>query len=575
MVSQPNTSIASHAPVPHSGKSVLSRLSERQIAALVCAAAALVFLPFLGATHMFDPTDSFFIESAREMLQVQQFAVPLMNYVPWLDKPAFDFWLIVFCFKLFGINEFAGRLPSAVSGILTVVSVYLLSRKLLSRRQAVLAAAILLSTPLFVVVGHVSLTDEPLSLFLTITLLSLAIASIERKAKYLIPAYLALSLAVLCKGPLALVLVGLITLAYFVVKDFRRVFLSIWQVHPLAGSAAVLLLTAPYYVWAHQATQGAFTQAFFFRQYIGRMVGVLNHVRPFWWYAPVVLAGFFPWSLLNLFAGPFLAKIWRGRSLVGTKRRQLLLFACCWMLIAYLLFSAIPTKLETYIVPLAPAFAIFTGCFLDLLIRAKQMVPIRLVAGAVILALLIGPFVVYKLFDQAGLFWPVELLAIAVLLIAAGLALHFSARRQFALTAGTTCGATVALCAIFVPFLFAIYYHSYQVPIDGLVAYAKQRNANLAVLYFTLPSAIFHYQRQLPLIHDQDEMRQFAEASDNPQWLLINQDVLSLLAWTDRSPRVVVHDGRWWLFAVGRNCKKEGTVEWNGLNIGVYPQLPK
>jgi 4-amino-4-deoxy-L-arabinose transferase-like glycosyltransferase len=550
-----------------------TRLSEGQVIALVASAAALVFLPFLGSARMFDPTDSFFIESAREMLEMHQFSAPLMNYEPWLDKPAFDFWLIILSFKCFGINEFAGRLPSALAGGLEVIVTYVLSRQLLSRRQALLAAAVLMSLPLFAIVGRVSLTDEPLSLFLTTGLLSLAIASIKQSPKALIPAYLALSLAVLTKGPFALALVGLITLSYFAVTNYRRIFKSVWELKPLAGIACLAVLTLPYYIWAHIDTHGAFTSSFFLRQNLGRMVGVLNHVREFWWYVPIALAGFFPWSLLDCFAGPFMYKLWRGRSKDVSKRHRLLVFACCWAIATFVFFSAIPTKLETYIIPLAPALAVFTGCFLDLLIRCRRGLPVVAVSGALLVAAVAGPIVVGRLFDRSGTYLLFELPGAAIVLCAALTAIYLVFRQRIGLAVATVCGATAGVCAIFIPLLFAIYYSAYQIQIDKLVDFAKEHKANLAVTYFSLPSAIFHYGRQVPLIRNQQEMRTYAEASDGPQWLLISDDVLSTLCWTDRSPRVVVHDGRWWLFAVGRNCKKENTVEWNGPNIGVYPVL--
>jgi 4-amino-4-deoxy-L-arabinose transferase-like glycosyltransferase len=573
MVSRPDASLILPSDSSPANKSLFHRMTEAQAVLLVAGLAALVFLPFLGSAHMFDPTDSFFMESAREMLETNRLSVPLMNYELWLDKPALHFWLIILSFKMFGLNEFAGRLPSAICGILEVVATYILSRQLLSRRQAFLSAVVLMSVPLFVIVGRVSLTDETLSMFLAISLLSFAIAAIKDKPKILLLAYFALSLAVLCKGPVAVVLVGLIVLSYFLVENFSKIFYSIWRVHPIAGLVCILVITAPYFIWAHTSTNGAFTSSFFFRQNIGRMVGVLNHVRPFWWYLPIVLAGFFPWSFLLVFEGSFVKKIWSGRSTVISKRRRLLVFASCWMTITFLLFSAIPTKLETYIIPLAPAFALFTGCYLDVLVRARRVLPIALMAAVVLLSLVAGPIAVYKLLDTTGIFLPIELAGLVFVCLLISLGFHFVRCGKAEKSICTISGATLALCAIFIPLVFAIYYHAYQMPIDRLVQYAKDRQANLAVVYFSMPSVIFHYGRQIPLIRNGEEMLDFAEASDGKQWILLNEDVLSLLHWTDRSPRVVVHDGRFWLFAVGRKCKKENTVEWNGPRKGVYPTL--
>jgi 4-amino-4-deoxy-L-arabinose transferase-like glycosyltransferase len=551
------------------------RLADWQIAALLLVAASLVFIPFLGTTPMIDPTDSFFTESAREMLELKSFACTFINYEPWLDKPALHFWLIILAFKLFGINEFAGRLPSALAGIFTVVATYCFGRQFLTRRQALLSASILLSLPLFVSVGRVSLTDEPLSLCLTTALFSFAIFLIKKHLKFLFVAYIALAIAVLIKGPFAVVLVGLILLAYIGLTstpgidlrriDFRRVLGCLWKLHPVAGVIGILLLTSPYYVWAHNETHGAFTTAFFFRQNIGRMVGVVNHVRPFWWYLPIALGGFFPWSLLVAFWGPFVFKVWKRKEVLSDKRLQLLVFAACWLTVTFCFFSAIPTKLYTYIIPLTPAFAVLLGCFIDSLIRVRKALPLYAVSLFFAVGLVVGPFVVCKIFDKEHAFLSLELAAAAVLLAATGVGSIFIKRQKMVKGMTILCATLAVFCAVFVPLLFTLYYNVYQLPIDNLVAYALKRNANLAVVNYLEPSTTYHYKRKLPLIKDEDEMRSYAEQTTGPQWILISDDILSVLSWTDRSPRAVCYDGHWWLFAIGPNCEKEGTVPWVGL----------
>ena len=154
--------------------------SSQRCLILLAVISSLVFLPFLGSAGMFAPTDSFFIESAREMLETHKFIVPLMNYEPWLDKPSTDFCLIALSLATFGLNEFAGRLVSALSGILECLALFWFSSRILTIRQSFLSALCLISFPLYVVVGRTALSDEPLSLALCVALMSLAIASIKR-----------------------------------------------------------------------------------------------------------------------------------------------------------------------------------------------------------------------------------------------------------------------------------------------------------------------------------------------------------------------------------------------------------
>jgi 4-amino-4-deoxy-L-arabinose transferase-like glycosyltransferase len=574
----------------------VSKKPDGRCLLVVLFVACIAFLPFLGSAGMFDPTDSFFIESGREMLETHRFIVPLMNYEQWLDKPALDFCMIAASLGTFGINEFAGRLPSALCGIVEVVVLFILSSQLLTRRQAFLCSLVLAATPLFIVVGRTSLSDEPLSLFLTTCLLSFAVASIKKSNIYLIPAYAALGVAILLKGPpLAMVLTGLVLVGYLIWSRHGAFIRDALRLHPIAGLAGAFVIAAPYYVWAHVGTNGEFTTNFFLRQNLGRAAGTVNHVRPFWWYFPIVFGGTFPWSISLLFAWKYLRKVALSKFEHSTRRQELLKFAIAWVVLGFAFFSAVPTKLETYIVPILPALAIITGCFLDVLVRANllsracdsrkagastptpsnfsatQMVATALFA-AVSIAAIASPIAIQKSFDKDGQFLPIDVLAaVTVVLICACGVYELnkrSARFSYALVS-----SVVVLSSVFIPVLFVVYNKAYQQPVDELVSYAQSHKADLAVAYFPMPSVIYRYGHAIPVIKSRQEMLAYAEGAPDRRWILINKDVLDLLDWTERSPRVVARNGRWWLFAIGRNCTIEDTVEWHGPKMGPYPEL--
>jgi 4-amino-4-deoxy-L-arabinose transferase-like glycosyltransferase len=571
----------------------VSRKPDRRCLLVVFGVACIAFLPFLGSAGMFDPTDSFFIEAGREMLETHRFIVPLMNYEQWLDKPALDFCLIAASLGTFGINEFAGRLPSALSSIVEVVVLFILSSQLLTRRQAFLCSLVLAATPLFIVVGRTSLSDEPLSLFLTTCLLSFAVASIKKSSVFLIPAYAALGVAILLKGPpLAMVLTGLVVGGYLIWSRHGAFLRDALKLHPLAGLAGAFVIAAPYYIWAHLGTNGEFTTNFFLRQNLGRAAGTVNHVRPFWWYFPIVFGGTFPWSISLLFARKYLRKVALSKFNQSTQRQELLKFAIAWVVLGFVFFSAVPTKLETYIVPILPALAILAGCFLDVLVRVNSLGKAigasgssgathkvsasRVVASALFLAVSVAaiasPIALQKTFDKDGRFLPIDVLAaITVVLICAwgGRELNKkSAHFSYALVA-----SMFVLSSVFIPVLFVAYNKAYQQPVDELVSYAKSHNAGLAVAYFPMPSVIYRYGHAIPVIKSRKEMLAYAESAPDRRWILINKDVLDLLDWTERSPRVVACNGRWWLFAIGRNCRTEDTVEWHGPKMGPYPEF--
>lgn len=581
-----------------------------QLLGALALIASLMFLPCLGAAGLFDPTDSFFIESGREMFETNKLIVPLMNYEPWLDKPALAFWFIVQSFRTFGVNEFAGRFPSALSGILIVLSTFVLTRELLGRRQAFFGALTLTASPLFLIVGHVALTDEPLALFLTISLLSIINFLVRRKTHFLLLGYFSLALAALCKGPLALVIVGLITFGYLLLTAPRQILSSVLLLKPLLAVGFLLAVTVPYYVWAHVGTDGQFTSAFFLRQNLGRMVGVVNHVNPFWWYIPVVLGGFFPWSLILLSAKTFLVKCFKRRGRLSTARQKLAFFSICWATIGFLFFSAIPTKLQTYIVPIFPALAIITGIYLDVLLRLKRSGAFLVAVVSLLIISCAAPFLVSFLNDHtdvvrlpdrrssyvshvgstqvaletvgsrlqsvfpgssttspaqtgSGLMSNLGYGAAALLIL--GLFVMIIAnRRNSCRLLSTLYGATLIGCGIFLPLLFCLYHDKYQVNIDNAVNYCLSRGAHLAAVQFEYPSLMYRYHEKIPLLKNQEDLQAY---SDQPgkRWIFIPEEVLSLLSWTKRSPRVVGYSGKYWIFAIGKDALSEDTIEWNGL----------
>ncbi len=332
----------------------------------------MCFLPGLSAYGMLDPTDSFFFEVPREMIECKHYVTAIYNYIDWLDKPAFPFLLTVISYKLFGISDFAARLPAAASGIILVISTYVLAWQKIGRRAAILSALILSSSPLFLIVGHVALTDETLSMLFGIAMLFIGFALTSAKQKVNSLGYVFLALAVLCKGPIALILAAGIILLYLLIVNTSLNNLGdyILKLRPVAALLVLLAICLPYYYLAHVTTAGAFTDQFFFRQNLGRLQGKVNHLEPVWFYIPVFFAGYFPWCFYLLFCAPWLKKLF-ARRFALTERQKFIVYCFCWLVFVGLLFTLVPTRLPTYIVPFSPALAIIVGTYLDAFIKGR------------------------------------------------------------------------------------------------------------------------------------------------------------------------------------------------------------
>jgi 4-amino-4-deoxy-L-arabinose transferase-like glycosyltransferase len=172
------------------------------LGAILLAIAALPILHALGRWPLLEPDEGRNAEVAREMLELGRWAVPHFNHLPYLDKPAMLFWLAGGSLAVAGVNEFAARLPAAVSAIVTIALTYSLARRLTDGPRAILAAAVFATAPLVLVFARLVIFDMPLTAFITLALWCLVRARLAGGAAWLIPAAsLAMAAATLTKGP--------------------------------------------------------------------------------------------------------------------------------------------------------------------------------------------------------------------------------------------------------------------------------------------------------------------------------------------------------------------------------------
>jgi 4-amino-4-deoxy-L-arabinose transferase-like glycosyltransferase len=112
------------------------RLSDKTLTLLLLAIALLSLLPTLGITRIIDPSDGFYAESARELLESNNFIVPTLNYAPYNDKPILTHWLVAATYSVLGVSEFASRLPSALCASALCVATFAFARRYTNSRTA-------------------------------------------------------------------------------------------------------------------------------------------------------------------------------------------------------------------------------------------------------------------------------------------------------------------------------------------------------------------------------------------------------------------------------------------------------
>ncbi|MBX9694790.1 MAG: glycosyltransferase family 39 protein, partial [Cyanobacteria bacterium] len=286
------------------------------------------------------------------------------------------YWLIGSAYSMFGVNAFAARFFSAVFATILTLTCYWAVRCASTRRAALVSGIILASSPLVVTFARMSLVDMVFSSCLGIALCS-TLMTLSVKSKRWWPAiYIALGLAVLTKGPAALLLYGTGIAGYGVVLAWKKEPLleSLSRLHLVKGAILFALIAVPWYVAVGLATNGLWDKVFFMHENFGRFIGstVRRNAGAWWYYMPVVAYGLGAWALLL----PSLAHwtVGRLRSVNRLDSQSSATFMLAlWFLSIFAFFSVSQTKLNTYLIPAFPAIAMLCGLHVDHLLSKDKL----------------------------------------------------------------------------------------------------------------------------------------------------------------------------------------------------------
>ena len=187
----------------------------------------VLFLPFLGGAHLFDWDEINFAEAAREMVETGNYLQVQINYRPFWEKPPLFIWMQALCMKLFGVGEFAARLPNAICGIVTLQLLYGWGKSLYDRSFGGWWVLAYLGSILPHFYFKSGIIDPWFNLFIFGGIWFLWRATVSRRSRsprtlrYLLLAGVLTGLGVLTKGPVALLLTFLLLLAYWITQRFR------------------------------------------------------------------------------------------------------------------------------------------------------------------------------------------------------------------------------------------------------------------------------------------------------------------------------------------------------------------
>ncbi len=395
----------------------------------------------LGRLPLANPDESRYAEIPREMLASGDWVTPRLNATPYFEKPPLVYWTVGISRVLFGPGEFAVRLTPTLFGLGGVLLTYAAARRLHGRLAGLLAAIVLGSSLLYLVLSRILLLDMAVSVLMTATLFCFILGLREpthspssgqsgsRRRWWFLGLYASAALATLAKGLIGLLLPGAVMFLWLLVfNQWRRLL----PMHLAAGGLLFLAVAAPWHMLAAQRNPG-WLHFYFVHEHWERFTTTThNRAAPAWFFIPIILAGLFPWvGFLGGAVREALAGGWARR-----RENADAWFLVMWIGFVFLFFSKSQSKLIPYILPVFPPLAVLIGAWLARRWEEGAVARLRFglgvfsfgcgLLGFAVLVAVLKPGVIQDP-AQAMALWPYGL-ALTAILFVGGVAAPWAAR---------------------------------------------------------------------------------------------------------------------------------------------------
>lgn len=302
---------------------------------------------------------------AREMLENHDFLVPTFNSVMRTDKPPLHYFFMLLSYSILGVNPFAARFFSAVFGALTILVSFLYVRRFSGVQAAFWTAFILLSSIHLSFQFHLAVPDPYLIFFFTWSLLAFFSAFKTGLKRDIVFMYVAMALGVLSKGPVAILLPGLIFLLFLIISKNLK-WKNIRDLKPVWGILIVLLISSPWFILNGLQTDWEWTRGFFLKHNLQRFSDSMEgHGGIFLVTALYVFVGLIPFAV---FLPQAIAHAFKNR------KNYFVLFALVAATTVIVFFSVSQTKLPNYTVPAYPFLAYLLAFYLTQKVRKFKQV---------------------------------------------------------------------------------------------------------------------------------------------------------------------------------------------------------
>ncbi len=328
---------------------------------LLCS---LLFLWRLGERELTSSHEARAGQNAAVILETGNWGMPrLFDEQLELQKPPLYYWLVTFAALVHGqVDAWAVRLPAALSALACVLLLFLLLWRAGRPLAGLLAAAMLATCWHFTWIARVGRIDMPLTFTVTAALGCFFLGEPSWRWRFF--GFVMIALGVLLKGPIAIALIAAVALSWRAMAtalrgqapDHAHAKPWAWRPTALWGSALVIIIAGPWFVWANAQTHGRLWDVFVIHHNLERGLGSETlAAHPWWFYAGRIWFDAFPWILL---APAAILLAWRNGWWADD---PLVRLGAVWFVAIFLLLSAMQFKRADYLLPAFPGLALFLG----------------------------------------------------------------------------------------------------------------------------------------------------------------------------------------------------------------------
>jgi len=369
---------------------------------LLAAFCCFFFLWRLGSFGLIGADEPRYAQVAREMLSRHDWITPVLGGSPWLEKPPLYYWQAMIAYQIFGVSDWAARLPSAADGFVLVFAAYWFLRRF--RPGFELDGALMLTSSAGIVgYARAASMDVPLATTFTIAMLAWYAWFESGSRGYLAAFYAFLAIAMLAKGPVAPALAVVIIAVFAAIERSLQI---VWKTLWLPGILLFCAVGLPWYVMV-QLRNPLFFHEFIIEHNLARFgTNLYHHPEPFWYYVPVTLLDWAPWAVFVA-----AACVWAVRRFRNRDAGSLSAFLVIWIAVTVVFFSISQSKLPGYVLPAIPPGIVLLSEYVRGRMASKPWPVIvalhAVVSGALIFSALVIPYLVL----QHRVSWNIAVLA--------------------------------------------------------------------------------------------------------------------------------------------------------------------